>query len=74
MDTAVNRRRLFFNAETYNLITTPKGYFMVINSVASEKFITALTFKNFLNIRLLLHLPPQAISLTSLRNVKGRKG
>jgi len=46
---------------------------MVMNSVASEKFITALTFKNFLNIRLLLQLPPQAISLTSSRLVKGRK-
>jgi hypothetical protein len=30
---------------------------MVMNSVASEKFITTHTFKNFLNIRLPLHLP-----------------
>jgi len=35
---------------------------MVMNSVASEKFITALTFKNFLNIRLLLHLHPPSTS------------
>jgi hypothetical protein len=50
-----------------------------MNSVASEKFIAGLTFKNFLNIRLLLLLlllllPPQATSLTSSRIGKGRRG